>query len=143
MSRSASPPLTSFTYVAPAPIAACAVLARIVSILTTAPSSTNSVTTGMTRSFSSSSLTRSAPGLVDSPPTSIMSTPSAIISFARVIADAKSKCLPPSAKESGVTFKIPITRVRSAFMVSSYLQLLSSLLLLLLRDHAIDRAPHL
>ena len=113
ISGSARPPLTSFTIVAPAPIAAAAVDARIVSMLMVTPSSASSVITGITRIRSSSSLTRSAPGRVDSPPTSMMSTPSEIISLARLIAASKSKCLPPSAKESGVTLRIPITRVRS------------------------------
>ena len=93
-------------------------VARVVSTLIVTPSSASSVITGITRSRSVSSLTRSAPGRVDSPPTSITSTPSAIISFARFIADSKSKCRPPSAKESGVTFNIPITRVRWCDMLS-------------------------
>ena len=64
--------------------------------------------TGIVRVISSASLTRSAPGLVDSPPMSMMSTPSAIISKPRATAASNSLCLPPSAKESGVTFKMPM-----------------------------------
>ena len=109
---SARPPLTSLIYVAPAVIPCFATSARIVSTLTTAPSLTNSVTTGITLSSSISSLTRSAPGLVDSPPISIMSAPSAINLRPCVIASAFDKYLPPSANESGVIFKIPITKVR-------------------------------
>jgi hypothetical protein len=41
----------------------------------------------------------------------MMSTPSEIISFARFIAAGSELCIPPSAKELGVTFKIPITKV--------------------------------
>ena len=112
---SAKPPLTSFTYVAPAAIAAFATSDLVVSTLITAPSLTNSVITGMTRFNSSSSLTRSAPGLVDSPPTSIMSAPSAINLRPCVMAAAGSRNFPPSAKESGVTFNMPKTKVRCIY----------------------------
>jgi hypothetical protein len=54
--------------------AACAVLAFIVS-MTRAPSAASAATTGSTR-CSSAGATRSAPGRVDSPPTSRMSAPS-------------------------------------------------------------------
>ena len=110
---SAKPPLTSFTYVAPAAIACLATSDLVVSILTTAPSFTISVITGITRFNSSSSVTLAAPGRVDSPPTSMMSAPSAINLRAWAIASFESKNFPPSAKESGVTFKIPNTKVRS------------------------------
>ncbi|CAB4341785.1 unannotated protein [freshwater metagenome] len=96
---------------APAAIAALATSARVVSTLTTAPSFTNSVITGITLFNSSSSLTRSAPGRVDSPPTSIMSAPSEINLRPWFTASLGSKNLPPSANESGVTFKIPSTKV--------------------------------
>ena len=109
---SANPPLTSFTYFTPALIAFAATPLRIVSIETGTPSFTTSSKTGITRANSSSSLTRSAPGLVDSPPISIMSTPSSSILLARDIAASVVKWRPPSANESGVTFKIPITKVR-------------------------------
>ena len=58
--------------------------------------------------ISSSSLTGAWPGLVDSPPTSMMSAPSSTIFFARFMAASISLNLPPSEKESGVIFKIPI-----------------------------------
>ena len=108
---SANPPLTSLIIDAPAFIAALAVLARIVSILIFTPCFANSVITGIVLAISSASLTRSAPGLVDSPPISMMSTSSAIISNPRATAASKSLCLPPSANESGVTFKMPITNM--------------------------------
>ena len=98
-------------YIAPAVIACLATSARIVSTLTTAPSFTNSLMTGITRFNSSSSLTLSAPGLVDSPPTSIMSAPSTTKRRPPDIASSLDKYLPPSANESGVTFNIPITTV--------------------------------
>ena len=116
ISESARPPLTSLTYVAPALIAAEAVLARIVSMLAGTPISRSSVMMGITRLISSSGVTRSAPGRVDSPPTSMMSTPSATISFARESAFSKVSYRPPSAKESGVTLRIPITRVASCIV---------------------------
>ena len=72
------------------------------------PCLASSAITGIVRSISSVSLTRSAPGLVDSPPISMMSTPSAIISKPRATAASNSLCLPPSANESGVTFKMPM-----------------------------------
>ena len=105
---SANPPLTSLMIEAPALMAASAVLARIVSILILTPCFASSVITGIVRASSSASLTRSAPGLVDSPPISIMSTPSSIISNPRARAASNSLCFPPSAKESGVTFKMPM-----------------------------------
>ncbi|CAB4921995.1 unannotated protein [freshwater metagenome] len=108
ISGSAKPALTSLIICAPAAIAALAVLARIVSMLIGTPNPASSLITGITRAISSASLTRSAPGRVDSPPISIMSTPSEIISCARLTADANELCFPPSAKESGVTFKIPM-----------------------------------
>ena len=109
--ESANPPLTSLIIDAPALIAASAVLARIVSILIVTPYLANSAITGIVLFNSSSSLTRSAPGRVDSPPMSMMSTPSAIISKPRLTAVSNSLCLPPSANESGVTFKMPITNM--------------------------------
>jgi dihydropteroate synthase len=50
--------------------AAAATSARVVSTLTRAPAATRSRTTGTTRVHSSAASTRSAPGRVDSPPTS-------------------------------------------------------------------------
>ena len=49
-----------------------------------------------------------APGLVDSPPISIISAPSFIISAAYFILLSKSLNFPPSEKLSGVTLSIPI-----------------------------------
>ena len=77
------PPLTSLIIAAPALIAFSAVSARIVSILIFTPLLESSVITGNTRDCSSSAVMRSAPGRVDSPPISMMSTPSAIISKPR------------------------------------------------------------
>src|SRR5579859_4284539 len=65
--------------------------------------------TGSTRFNSSASLTGSAPGRVDSPPMSIMSAPSPANFTARAAAASGCKNCPPSEKESGVTFTIPIT----------------------------------
>src|SRR3954452_6702960 len=62
--------------------------------------------TGITRSISSRTLTGSAPGRVDSPPMSTMSAPS---SFAWRTAASTSRYIPPSEKESGVTFTTPMT----------------------------------
>ena len=86
----------------------------------------------MTRPASSSALTRVAPGRVDCPPTSRKSAPESIIRRARSNTDATSTpfappyvnltlfnsirdsiSTPPSLKESGVTLRIPMTRVRS------------------------------
>ena len=49
------------------------------------------------------------PGRVDWPPMSMMSAPSRAISRAWATATWGTQYLPPSEKESGVTFKIPIT----------------------------------
>ena len=68
--------------------------------------------TGITRSSSSSRETGSCPGRVDSPPTSIRSAPASTIRRAWATARSRLLCRPPSEKESGVTFKMPITRVR-------------------------------
>ena len=48
-------------------------------------------------------------GLVDSPPTSIITAPSAIIFSVVNRAVSMVLCCPPSENESGVTFSIPIT----------------------------------
>ena len=110
ISGSAAPPLTSLMMAAPASTANRAVAARIVSMLISGPFPTSALTTGITRRCSSSAETRSAPGRVDSPPISMISTPSSIISKPRWTACSKVKCFPPSAKESGVTLTMPITR---------------------------------
>src|SRR5437016_8377573 len=105
---------TSLTMTAPAWRAASATPAFIVSTETGTPAFPASASmTGTTRASSSASATGSAPGRVDSPPTSIRSTPSATISIPRATAAPGSENRPPSEKESGVTFRMPITCVRS------------------------------
>src|SRR6478752_7000600 len=113
ISGSARPPETSLTMEAPASTAARATEARIVSTDTTAPSAASAVTTGTTRRSSSSTDGRSAPGLVDSPPTSTMSAPAATTSRPCAMAASGSNHCPPSEKESGVTLTTPMTSVRS------------------------------
>ena len=66
-------------------------------------------TTGITRASSSSTLTSAAPGRVDSPPISMMVAPALIIRLACFTASISELWAPPSEKESGVTFRIPIT----------------------------------
>ena len=61
-----------------------------------------------TRAHSSSRLTGSPPGRVDSPPMSRMSAPSSAICRACACAANRVSCAPPSEKESGVTFKMPM-----------------------------------
>ena len=115
MSGSA-PPETSFTIAAPAASASAATLAFRVSIEIGIAgwSSARRSITGRTRSSSSSTETAVEPGRVDSPPTSRMSAPSSTIRVACATAAARSRNRPPSEKESGVTLRIPMTRVRSA-----------------------------
>ncbi len=72
--------------------------------------------TGNTRSNSSASETRSAPGRVDSPPISITSAPASIIISAWRSAASRSKNKPPSENESGVTLRIPMTSGPSAIL---------------------------
>ena len=66
--------------------------------------------TGITRSSSVASGTGFAPGLVDSPPTSMMSAPAFAILFPSAIASAGLRFFPPSENESGVTLRMPIIR---------------------------------
>ena len=61
------------------------------------------------RSISSATEIFTCPGRVDSPPTSMISAPSLIISSVCFNAASRSPYFPPSEKESGVTFRIPIT----------------------------------
>ena len=77
MSGSASPPETSLIMSTPASAAAKAVAARIVSTEVRIPSACRCSMTGRTRSASTSAGTRTAPGRVDSAPTSMMSAPRA------------------------------------------------------------------
>ena len=65
--------------------------------------------TGTTRPISSSSEINVYPRRVDSPPTSIIVAPSFIISSVWASAASRLLNFPPSEKESGVTFNIPIT----------------------------------
>ena len=110
---SASPPLTSLTIRAPASSAASATAALDVSTLTATPLPTSARIAGTTRRVSSSASTRSAPGRVDSPPTSTMSAPAAHIASPCPTAASKSAYRPPSLNESGVTLSTPITTHRS------------------------------
>src|SRR5207244_1317479 len=68
----------------------------------------NFSTTGITRRNSSSAAIGSAPGRVDSPPTSTMSAPSAAIFRPCSMAFSAAKNFPPSENESGVTFNTPM-----------------------------------
>src|SRR5689334_12300026 len=108
ISGSARPPDTSLTMLAPAAIARSATSARMVSTLTVALEA-SSVMTGTTRSSSSCSVGRVAPGRVDSPPMSRMSAPSASSSSPWAIAASGSTYLPPSENESGVTLTTPMS----------------------------------
>ena len=62
---------------------------------------------------SASAETSSAPGRVDSPPTSMICAPSAAIRLPCSTAFAVVKNSPPSEKESGVTFSTPMIIERS------------------------------
>ncbi len=97
----------------PAPAWAVAVITSgvLVSTETRASNSrTSASTTGTTRSSSCWGGTGSAPGRVDSPPTSMIAAPSASIRSAWRRASSGTAWRPPSEKESGVTLRIPMTR---------------------------------
>src|SRR4051794_2756337 len=100
--------VTSLTIDAPAASAARATPALAVSIETQAPDPANGSTTGRTRRSSSASSTGSAPGRVDSPPTSTTSAPLSLSRNPCFTAASASRNSPPSEKESGVTFTTPI-----------------------------------
>ena len=102
---------TSLTIAAPAPSAARAVAAWRVSI-ETGPRAAAASTAGRTLRRSSSGETGTAPGRVDSPPTSRMSAPR-MASTAASSAPGAARS-PPSEKLSGVAFRIPISRGRSS-----------------------------
>ena len=68
--------------------------------------------TGKTRRSSSSAETGSAPGRVDSPPTSSSKAPSSRSFSPCSQAACGSRKTPPSEKESGVTLTIPMTPPR-------------------------------
>jgi hypothetical protein len=70
--------------------------------------------TGITRLSSSSTGTSTAPGRVDSPPTSSRSAPSPASFNPCATAASTSACSPPSENESGVTLTMPMTRARSS-----------------------------
>ena len=69
--------------------------------------------TGTIRRNSSSAEIGACPGRVDSPPRSMTSAPSSTMANACATACAGSAYRPPSENESGVTFRMPITSVRS------------------------------
>src|SRR6187402_2875432 len=102
--------LTSFTIAAPSATARRATSERDVSIDTGRPESASS--TGTTRRSSSSCETSSAPGRVDSPPTSTRAAPSASMRLAARVASSADAYDPPSEKLSGVTLRIPTTEGR-------------------------------
>ena len=83
------------------------------------PAAASPEMTGTTRSSSSATTGRVAPGRVDSPPTSRTSAPWASSSRPWASADAVSAYRPPSLKESGVTLTIPITRGRWGWLGAS------------------------
>ena len=99
---------------APSAAASVIISGLLVSTLTQKPSSARARTTGRTRRRSSSRETpnSSKPGRVDSPPTSMMSAPSSRMRRACRSAASGVLCSPPSEKESGVTFRIPMMRGR-------------------------------
>src|SRR5690606_8841424 len=109
MAGSASPPETSLTTATPASSAAAATAARVVSTLMGTPAAAKSRITGSTRAISVSASTRSAPGRVDSPPTSTRSAPCSRMRTACATAASRSAYRPPSEYESGVTLSTPIT----------------------------------
>src|SRR4051812_10313258 len=120
---SPNPPDTSLTTLAPALSAAAATGARYVSTEVGTPAAVSSRSTGTTRNRSSSASTRCAPGRVDSPPTSMMSAPSARICTACPTAVSRSVYRPPSENESGVTLSTPMITIRSGFRGSAFIRL--------------------
>src|ERR1700687_3896073 len=107
-------PETSLIICAPALMAASATWDLRVSTtigIFSAPRKPSS--TGRMRASSVSAAVPVEPGRVDSPPMSSRSAPARSISKACSIALCGSRNLPPSEKLSGVTFRTPITRVRS------------------------------
>src|SRR5688572_3107163 len=101
---------TSFTIVAPAAMARRMTPGLRVSIETGIASvAARRSTTGRTRRSSSSSPTGALPGRVDSPPTSMIAAPSAAMRSAHATAESTATKRPPSEKESGVTFRTPMT----------------------------------
>src|ERR1700687_2989803 len=109
MSGSSDIPDTSLTIDAPSARAALATSDFSVSmeIATSLQRERIARIAGSTRLSSSRTGTSLAPGLVDSPPTSIASAPSEIMRSACAIAASVETKLPPSLKLSGVTLRIP------------------------------------
>mmetsp|Transcript_17375 Transcript_17375/g.58457 ORF Transcript_17375/g.58457 Transcript_17375/m.58457 type:complete len:264 (-) Transcript_17375:334-1125(-) len=114
ISRSIAPPLTSLTTRAPSAASSAATAAQLVSTEIGARSgeARRACTTGAARRSSSSGETATAPGRVDTAPTSIMSAPAASSSRACAVAAAAESKRPPSENESGVTLRTPISSVR-------------------------------
>jgi hypothetical protein len=100
------------TIVAPASSAAAMVAALRVSTETQAPRAASAAITGTIRATSSGAATGCACGRVLSPPMSMISAPASSIAIPAVTAACGVPKSPPSEKESGVTFRIPITRGR-------------------------------
>src|SRR6478736_4933419 len=104
---------TSLTSPAPAAMAARITAGFMVSMETSTSHSRRSASiTGSTRSSSCCSGTGSAPGRVDSPPTSMIDAPAATMARACTSAVAALACRPPSEKEFGVTLSTPMTTGR-------------------------------
>src|SRR3989454_9762434 len=107
-------PWTSFTMSARRARALAAISGLYVSIeIRASVLGRSAFRTGSTRRHSSSAETGSAPGRVDSPPTSRISAPSSARWTACATALAGSANRPPSEKESGVTLTMPLTAVWS------------------------------
>src|ERR1700736_2635425 len=102
-------PQTSLTTLAPSSVARRATLALDVSIeIGTSMRLASLPRMGSRRASSSSAATGVCPGRVDSAPTSIMSAPSAASFSDCCMAASRLKNLPPSEKESGVMFNMPM-----------------------------------
>src|SRR5213080_2543391 len=115
IAASAMPAETSFTTSAPAPSAARATSAFIVSTeIGTRTAARTAPSTGSRRRRSSPPGTAIAPGRVDSAPTSSARAPAATISAAASAARAGSRWRPPSENESGVAFRMPTSTTRSS-----------------------------
>src|SRR5574341_1210362 len=111
-SAGSSPARTSLMMSAPAARTAAATSPFDVSmeIGSRKPRERSRSTTGTTRRGSSSTGTMGAPGRVDSPPRSTRCAPSSAIRSAAATASARARKRPPSEKEPGVAFTIPMTK---------------------------------
>ena len=114
MSGESRPAEVSLIQSAPASRAASATASDVVSMLrmggASMVASRIDLITSTTRRCCSRTETGSAPGRVDSPPTSMMSAPSRSISRARPTAASRAIWRPPSEKLSGVTLRMPMIR---------------------------------